>query len=661
MASGSATLVVGRSASVDDSTPLIADGIDEESLERSYVEVREARRRNRILEVDRFDAFYKAYVTAIFVSLVVYWAVGMIGDAPFTSSALRRLTVEGPGWLGLGAALAVVIGLRSGARGGPLGFELPDVRHLIMAPVDRRRSVRRPALRYLLHIAFLAMCGGAVAGLILSQRTPEHFLLWVASGAVTFVLIAVLSASVALWASGLRLRSAWCDLLGLLLLAWAAVDVWQSNVISPFSWVASVAFWPLKWSWNGLAAAVLVALVVAVGLRVSNRASIETTERRSRLVGNLRFAATMQDLRTVMLLQRQLSQETLRLKPPRRRKALPEPAPKSDIIQRTTSTRPVLTTAPMLKRCWQGMRKWSVVRIGRVLLVSSAAGASIVAGWQGTSPMFLVAGVLMWLVALDLVEGLAQENDHPDRAQLSPYPLGKILPGLVLLPYFLVFLLTQVFSLVVMRFANPDMVRMLWPVSVVVTLCSVGGAAMVVIRRSPGASTFVETPEMASLKVLWRAGAPPAVSIMGMAPLMAASRSWNTNPDLNLMMTNMNFAFILAMGFAFFSFAYVRYADEFRKSMATVSVEQKEKARLAQEKAQIARAEKDRVKGGGSGKRSGSGSGKGSASKGAKGSGPGSSSGKGAGLAKSKQKAGANPPAKNRTTKRPAKKKGKKR
>ena len=52
------------------------------------------------------------------------------------------------------------------------------------------------------------------------------------------------------------------------------------------------------------AAVGLAAVAVVAGLQLIGGVSIERLERRSRLVGQVRFAATLQDVRTVLVLRR---------------------------------------------------------------------------------------------------------------------------------------------------------------------------------------------------------------------------------------------------------------------------------------------------------------------------------------------------------------------
>jgi hypothetical protein len=49
-----------------------------------------------------------------------------------------------------------------------------------------------------------------------------------------------------------------------------------------------------------------------------------------------------------------------------------------------------------------------------------AAGAATAGAWSGVTLLFLLPGVVLMVAALDLVEPLAQEADHPTRRELLP-------------------------------------------------------------------------------------------------------------------------------------------------------------------------------------------------------------------------------------------------
>ena len=61
-----------------------------------------------------------------------------------------------------------------------------------------------------------------------------------------------------------------------------------------------------------------------------------------------------------------------------------------------------------------------MVRIVRVVLIAVAAGGLAVGGFDLTPVLFALPGPLLFIAALDLIEPLAQESDHPTRRLLLP-------------------------------------------------------------------------------------------------------------------------------------------------------------------------------------------------------------------------------------------------
>src|SRR3954452_19815439 len=90
-------------------------------------ELRAARRRHYLRQLDWVDALYKAYLTAIAAGAATIVVSGALGDDRASSSTVDTLAARGPAVLGLAVALLVAAGLRSGARGGPLALQPPDV------------------------------------------------------------------------------------------------------------------------------------------------------------------------------------------------------------------------------------------------------------------------------------------------------------------------------------------------------------------------------------------------------------------------------------------------------------------------------------------------------------------------------------------------------
>src|SRR5581483_5391666 len=130
--------------------------------------------------------------------------------------------------------------------------------------------------------------------------------------------------------------------------------------------------------------------------------SVEAAERRARLVGELRFAATLQDVRTVIVLHRQLAQQ------------LPRSRPWFGSGERGgRRSQPVTGLRACWRRDWQGVARWPGNRLLRQLVLGLLAGTALAAAWNGTPALVLAAGIALFLAGLDATEGLAQETDHP--------------------------------------------------------------------------------------------------------------------------------------------------------------------------------------------------------------------------------------------------------
>ena len=65
----------------------------------------------------------------------------------------------GPSIAGVVAVLALGIGLRNGAEGGPVSVESADVRHVLLAPISRTRVLMRPISQRVRSVAFSLALG----------------------------------------------------------------------------------------------------------------------------------------------------------------------------------------------------------------------------------------------------------------------------------------------------------------------------------------------------------------------------------------------------------------------------------------------------------------------------------------------------------------------
>ncbi len=251
---------------------------------------------------------------------------------------------------------------------------------------------------------------GAVVGNFVFRRFPGSAVEWIGSLAAFGAAVPIAVLGAALVACGRRLHIGVASAIGLLLVAWSALDLalgWNS---SPTTMLGDLATLPLQHGADAALAAVgavLALAALAAGLLGIGGLRLEAARRRAELVAEMRFSASVQDLRTVILLRRQLASEHPRRKP--------------WIRLRGTARNPIW------RRDWQSFLRWPVVRIVRVVLIAVAAGGLAVGGFDLTPVLFALPGPLLFVAALDLIEPLAQESDHPTRRLLLPFTASELI------------------------------------------------------------------------------------------------------------------------------------------------------------------------------------------------------------------------------------------
>jgi hypothetical protein len=373
-------------------------------------ELRRARRQRFVEQIDVMELLYRVYVGAIFGAIGLGVVAGLVNEAPATPDAVEWLRTQGPALLGLAVAVLVMAGLRSGARGGPLAIEAAEVQYVLLAPVDRGAALRPAAWRQLRVAALAGGVLGAVIGNFVFRRLPGSPVEWIGGLALFGALVPVSVLGTALVASGRRLRPAVATSVGLVLVAWAGVDIALGWTSAPGTMLGEIATLPLQHGIEVALAAAGAALVVALlatGLLGVGGILLEAARKRASLVAELRFSAAVQDVRAVVLLRRQLSSER-----PRRKPWLRLPTGR--------------TAYPVWRRGWQSFLRWPRARVGRALLIAAVAGALAAGAWSGATLAFCVPGLLLFVVALDFVEPLAQEADHPTRRRLLPVAAGPL-------------------------------------------------------------------------------------------------------------------------------------------------------------------------------------------------------------------------------------------
>jgi hypothetical protein len=382
-------------------------------------DLRRTRQQHRLGNLDWFEAMYRVYLVGGFGGGAVLWISSSVKDEVVGAGTLDSVTRHGPAVLGLLVAFAFMAGVRGGAQGGPLALEAPDVAYVMLAPIDRMRALLKPAAQRLRSACFTGALTGAIVGQLAGRRLPGSLLAWAAGGALFGATAAALWVAVALLAHTLRLPRWMATVVGLAAIGWQAAAVaW--HVPGPFDLAGSLGLW--GWRQHPidlLAVAVAVAACVA-GFAMLRRISLDALARRSALVAQLKFAVTMQDLRTVILLRRQLNQEITRSQP--------------YVRLRTDRRGDRSLTASLWRRGWHGLLRFPIPRVARMSAVAAAMGVTQAMVVRGTSPAFLATAILGFVLGLEVMEPLSQEVDQADRADALPIERGELMMRHLLAP-----------------------------------------------------------------------------------------------------------------------------------------------------------------------------------------------------------------------------------
>jgi hypothetical protein len=478
------------------------------------------RRTRRLRDLDWIEVAYKAYIAAIVSLGTLFTSAAIVGDKPLQPHTVQQIQDNGPAIVGLVIAVAIMLGLRSGARGGPLALEPADVNHVLLAPADRAVVLRASAYRQARGVAMVGLVGGALAGLLLAQRIPNQsgtdVAEWIASGVATGAAAVIAVWGSALVASGRRWGRFLTAVIGLVLVAWSLADVFGKAITSPASMLGSLAFWPLDFRPLAIVGVLVALAIPVVGLLGIGDTSIEAAERRSGLVGALRFAATIQDLRTVIVLHRQLAQEKSRQEP-----------------WLTVSRSNPLGHA-CWRRDWQGILRWPISRVGRVAALGAVAGLCAYGTWEGTTPLIIIAGIALFIAALDAIEPLAQEVDHPDRVQGVPLVRGELYVRHLVVPV-VVMAIAGLIGLGAAAILDPEPGLFLVGLITIVPVAfaAAAAAAFAVVLGAPKLTSglTISFPEAATIGLILRQAFPPFLAALAVAPVIAAREAVHQHGD----------------------------------------------------------------------------------------------------------------------------------
>lgn len=484
--------------------------------------MRNQRRRHRVADMEWFEALYKVYIAAFLGGSAILFLSGLSTDTPLTTQQMTNLLAHAPHAVGLIAAVVVFIGLRSGANGGPIAVEEPEVRHVLLAPLNHAAVLRHPAIQRLRTFAFAGAIAGGTANQLLGRRVPNApslvvFAMW---GAIAGALLGMLFIIAALIVHGLGFARWMATALATVLAGWQVIVTFNdSHIAGPFDTIGSISLWWSRHSYIDIVGVVAILVLAIFAIALAGRLSLEALSRRSSLVSQMKFAVTLQDIRTVVLLRRQLSQEHMRVKPWLK---VPK-ALRKDVV---------------IGRGFRSMAHFPLRRVIRMKLLTMTGAAALVAAWRGTTPAVVVAGLMFFIVGLDAVEPLSQEVDQPDRTDALPHDRGLLMvkhlavPALFMFP----FLLAGVFVAYV---AEPHTSTLMYSVllGIPALLGGVAGAAINAVKGAPdpaGGATqgLAMPPEVAGMTTMVRAVWPPAVAVIASLPVLATRHGFETGIDM---------------------------------------------------------------------------------------------------------------------------------
>jgi hypothetical protein len=266
--------------------------------------------------------------------------------------------------------------------------------------------------------------------------------------------------------------------------------------------------------------------------------SLEAAERRGRLAAQLRFALSLQDLRAVILLRRRLAAEEPRSRPwirlgDRRRRPSGVPDDRGVMVSSAGSPAAVAGARRLLawwrdgsavrRRGVHSLLRWPGTRILRVAGLGVVAGFAAAGAWEGTTPLVVVAGVALFVAALDALEPLAQEWDHPTRRDSFPVLPGRLAIASLAVPALVLAATTAIGAAAAITVVGVQAGPMALAVVPATAGAIAGGTASLILEPVSAAELMSRypVPEAAGPMLVARLGFAPGLAISGWLPLLA--------------------------------------------------------------------------------------------------------------------------------------------
>lgn len=393
-------------------------------------DLRRTRQRRRLGDTEWFDVAYRVYLFALGGLIAVAVASDAIGGVIGDDVTSNDLLTRGPSIVGLAIVLALGLGLRSGADGGPVSIEVADVSHLLLAPISRRAVMLRPVVQRLRSAMFSLALPAGVLGQFIAREVEGSRAAWAAAAAACGALTGATFVASAVLSHALRIPRWIATAIAGLLVGWQGLAAWatwfeSSDLPStlragPANLAGSIALWGIRQRGVDVAAFAFIAVAVVSALALAGRLRVEPLVRRGKLVSQLRFAATAQDLRTVVLLRRQLRAETLRSRPWLSRSSV------VPVAQRPGRRRAGSVQMMVWRRGLRSLRRLPAARLARIATLAVVAG--VCGSLAASASLLFVVGLLgaLFLLGMESIEPLSQEVDRPDITDSLPIDRGQL-------------------------------------------------------------------------------------------------------------------------------------------------------------------------------------------------------------------------------------------
>jgi hypothetical protein len=183
----------------------------------------------------------------------------------------------------------------------------------------------------------------------------------------------------------------------------------------------------------------------------------------------------------------------------------------------------------MRRRGLHSVLRWPVTRILRVVGLGVVAAFAAGGAWKGTTPLVMVAGAALFIAALDALEPLAQEWDHPTRRDSFPLMPGRIAMASLFVPTVVLAIVTSIgvaIAIPVLGLPVSPMVVVVLPAT---AAAIAGGTASLVLEPVSAAELMSRypVPEAAGPVLVMRLGFAPGLAISGWLALLAGKAALN--------------------------------------------------------------------------------------------------------------------------------------